>query len=154
MTREERITYLGNVVQVAGADGEVSPREGEAIERVRKELDASADDLAEALQSVARGTHSIAPVGRFSDRIRNLEDMIFVAVCDGRFSGEEKPEVVSFAREVGVSQTQLNAILKEARERVSPEASSDSLCPGCGKAIPPESRFCPHCGRDLRDASI
>ena len=153
MTREELITYLGNVIQVAGADGEVSPREGEAIERVREELGVPPDDLAQALQAVARGEHSVTPVGRFSDRIRNLEDMIFVAVCDGRFSGEEKPEVVSFAREVGVSQAQLNGILKEARERVSPEASSDALCPGCGKAIPPESRFCPHCGRDLRPAS-
>jgi uncharacterized tellurite resistance protein B-like protein len=153
MTKEERITYLGNVVHVAGADGEVSPLEGEAIEQVREELGASADDLAEALRAVAAGAHDVMPVGRFSDRVRNLEDMIFVAVCDGRFSGEEKPEVVSFAKEVGVSQTQLNGILKEARERMSPAAASETRCPGCGQTIPPESRFCPACGRDLRGAS-
>ena len=153
MTREERIIYLGNVVHVAGADGEVSPREGEAIERVREDLGAPADDLAEALQSVARGDHGIAPVGRFSDRVRNLEDMVFVAVCDGRFSGAEKPEVVSFAKEVGVSQAQVNRILKEAKDRLSPDAPSGATCPACGKSIPAESLFCPACGRDLRDAS-
>ena len=154
MTKEERIIYLGNVVHVAGADGEVSPREGEAIERVREELGVPADDLAEALRSVARGSHGIAPVGRFSDRVRNLEDMIYVAVCDGRFSDAEKPEIISFAKEVGVSQTQVNLILKEAKGRLSPDASTGTTCPGCAQSIPSESRFCPACGRDLREASL
>ncbi len=40
MTGEERVLYPGNVVHVAGVDGEVSPREGEAIEQVRREMGA------------------------------------------------------------------------------------------------------------------
>lgn len=149
MTREERVLYLSNVAQVAGADGKVSPREGEAIERVRKELGARKEELAEALRAVARGGHSIQAVGRFSDRVRNLEDMLLVAVCDGRFSGKEKPEVAAFAKEVGVSQAQLDRVLREAVQRVKAGASA-AVCPSCSKPVPPESRFCPGCGADLR----
>lgn len=152
MTREERVVYLGNVVHVAGVDGEVSPREGEAIEQVRRELGAQEDELAAALRAVARGEHNLAVVGRLSERIRNLEDMLFVAVCDRRFSGEERPEVMGFAREVGVSQAQLNTVVKEAKERLSSGVSTGN-CPSCGKPVPSESKFCPGCGRDLRGAA-
>ncbi len=150
MTRDERIVYLANVARVAGADGKVSPREGEAIERVRVELGARRDDLAEALHAVAHGRHSISPVGRLSEQIRNLEDMVFVAVCDGRLSGEEKPEVLGFAGQVEISQDQLNRILQEAKRRVS-SGVPESSCPSCGKSIPSKSRFCPACGVDLRE---
>ncbi len=152
MTRKERIVYLGNVAHVAGADSEVSPKEGEAIEQVRKEMGIPEEDLARALQAVGQGRHSVAPVGRFSDRIRNLEDMVFVAVCDNRFSGDEKPEIVGFAKQVGVSQAQLNEILKEARQRSAPGASG-GVCSSCGKTFPAGSKFCPGCGRDLRDGA-
>jgi len=149
MTEEERIVYLSNLVHVAGADEAVSRREGEVIERVREEMGAGREEMARALQAVTQGEHTVRPVGRFSEKVRNLEDMILVAVCDDRFTGEEKPEVVAFAKDVGVTQAQLNVILAEARER-SHCQEEVGVCPSCGKEIPPGSRFCPGCGADLR----
>lgn len=149
MIREERVSYLGNVAQVAGEDGEISEEEGRAIERVRKEIGASREELAEALRDVGQGEHETVPVGRFSDRVRNLEDLVLVSLCDGLFSGTEKPEVLSFARQVGVSQVQLNEILAEARKRLQPGTVGAS-CPACGRPLPPNSKFCPKCGEDLR----
>ena len=149
MIEQERVSYLCNVARVAGADGEISPEEGQAIERVREEIGASREEMAEALRAVGQEERETVPVGRFSDKIRNLEDMVLVSVCDGRFSGSEKPEILSFAKEVGVSQAQLNEILAEARKRLKPKRNNGS-CPACGKPLPPNSKFCPPCGADLR----
>lgn len=149
MIQEERVTYLCNVVQVAGADGEISAGEGKTIERVRKEIGASREELAEALRAVGQGGLEIVPVGRFSERVRNLEDMVFVSLCDGHFSKSEKPEIVSFAKQIGLSQAQLNQIPAEARKRLKP-IRGDGSCPACGNPLPPNSRFCPKCGVDLR----
>jgi len=143
------VSYLCNVARVAGADGEISAEEGRAIERVREEIGASREDLAEALRAVGQGAREAVLVDRFSERIRNLEDMVLVSVCDGRFSGSEKPEILSFAKQVGVSQAQLNEILEEARKRLNPDPG-DGSCPACGKPLPPNSKFCPKCGADLR----
>ena len=82
MTREEMVLYLANVISIAGVDKEISSNEGEAIESVRQEIGASEMDFKKALNAVAGGDHRITPVGRFSDKIRNLEDMFFTAILN------------------------------------------------------------------------
>ena len=40
LTDEERIKYLANVVSAARADGQISPRENEAISNIQKNIGA------------------------------------------------------------------------------------------------------------------
>ena len=145
MTKEEMVLYLANCVLIAGVDGEISPLEGEAIESIRKEIGVSKDDLSKALNAVAQGNHQITPVGRFSDKVRNLEDMIFLSISDGELSKSEKPEIVSFTKAIKISQNQLNEIFSESKLRTKLK-KTPIICSSCSKNIPPESIFCPLCG--------
>jgi len=145
MNKEDMVPYLANVAFVSVADGAFSPNEAKAIDSIRKEIGAGEQELTEALNIVARGGHKISSVGRFSDKVRNLEDMIFVSLADGNLDKKEKPEILSFAKAIGISQTQLTQLLSEAKLRAKSQ-SGQIICPSCSKEIPPESKFCPFCG--------
>jgi rRNA maturation endonuclease Nob1 len=145
MNKEDMVTSLANVALISASDGKLDPREAKAIESIRKEIGAGEQELHEALKVVARGGHKIRPVGRFSDKVRNLEDMIFVSLSDGNLDKKQKPEILSFAKAVKISQIQLTQLLSEAKLRVRPQ-SGPIKCPSCSKEIPTESKFCPFCG--------
>ena len=148
MNRDELIAYMANVAMIAAADGKLSPEEAKAIDTVRAELGVEQGQMDAALEKVAKGKHKIAPVGRFSDKTRNLEDMIFVALADNEISKAEKPEILSFAKSINISQGQLSVILSEAKNRIKPP-DAPLVCPSCGKEIPQASKFCPLCGNKL-----
>ncbi|MBW1703559.1 MAG: zinc ribbon domain-containing protein [Deltaproteobacteria bacterium] len=145
MRKEDMIPYLANAALVSVADGEFNPDEAKAIDSIRKEIGAGEQELKEALNIVARGGLKLMPVGRFSDKVRNLEDMIFVSLVDGKLDKKQKPEILSFAKAIKISQTQLTQLLSETKLRLKPQ-SGPIKCPSCSKEIPPESKFCPFCG--------
>ena len=145
MTREEMVLYLANMISISGVDKEISSNEGEAIESVRQEIGASESDLKKALNAVAGGGFRITPIGRFSDKVRNLEDMFFTAISDGDISKSEKPELLAFAKELKITQGQLSEILSESKVRFKSQKPTKT-CSSCRKEIPPESKFCPKCG--------
>jgi len=148
MDSKEAVIYLANVVLISAADAKLSQEEGEAIEAVRREIGASEEQLKEALETVAQGRHRATPVGRFSDRVRNLEDMVFVSLTDGEMSDAEKPELLSFAKQVKVSQTQITEILAQAKAR-SKTLAKEPVCASCEREIPSNSKFCPFCGKGV-----
>lgn len=145
MTKEDMVLYLANAALISSVDRKLSPLEAKAIESIRQEIGATKSDLHKALTAVAQGRHKITPVGRFSDRVRNLEDMIFVSLSDRELSESEKPEVLSFAKSIKITQDQLTGILSESKLRIKLERAL-IRCASCGKEIPSESRFCPQCG--------
>ena len=148
MNPKDAVLYLANVILISAADGRLSDDEGNAIEAVRKEIGASEEQLKEALAAVAQGRHRATPVGRFSERARNLEDMVFVSLADGDMSQAEKPELLSFAKQIKVTQAQITEILAQAKER-SRTLAGGPTCASCNREIPPDSKFCPFCGESL-----
>ncbi|MGD8983648.1 MAG: zinc ribbon domain-containing protein [Desulfobacteraceae bacterium] len=145
MTKEEKLLYLSNVVFIAGTDQIISDAEAKAIEIVRQQIGASEGDLKKALHTVSHGNHRLTPFGRFSDKVRNLEDMILVAISDGEISKSEKPEILTFAKTVKISQDQITEILSEAKLRMKSQKTT-LTCTSCEKEIPPDSIFCSECG--------
>lgn len=145
MNPKDAVPYLANVILISAADGKLGRIEGEAIEAVRKEIGASEEQLKEALETVAQGRHRATPVGRFSERARNFEDMVFVSLANGEISKAEKPELLSFARQIKVTRGQITEILAQARER-SKTLAGGPACTSCKREIPPDSKFCPFCG--------
>lgn len=145
MTNEDKVLYLANVALISAVDGEVNPLEANAIENIRQEIGATEDNLRQALTAVAQGDHQLTPIGRYSERIRNLEDMIVVAIVDGGFTKAEKPEVLSFAKSLKITQEQISEILNESKTRIKSQTAGLE-CTACGKNIPADSKFCPKCG--------
>ena len=145
MTKEEKLLYLSNVVFIAGTDQIISDAEAKAIEIVRQQIGATEGDLKKALHTVSHGNHRLTPFGRFSDKVRNIEDMILVAISDGEISKSEKPEILSFAKTIKISQDQITEILSEAKLRMKSQKTT-LTCTSCEKEIPPDSIFCSECG--------
>ena len=148
LSEEEKITYLANLMAVSRADGSVSPNETYAIETAQKRIGAKRTALRKADTLAQSDGFSPTPVGSFSFRIANLEDMIVVSLADGTLDHEEKPVVLTFARKVGITNEQLQLILSEVRTSLKSEGATRA-CPSCSAKVPRDAKFCPACGVSL-----
>jgi Zn finger protein HypA/HybF involved in hydrogenase expression len=153
MDKKEIIQYLANVVSISRVDGKLSSREEEAIECVRQEVKATKTDLNKAIKSVEQGDHVITPVGRLAEKIRNLEDMIFISISDGELAQAEKAEILSFAKSIKVTQEQITEIMSEAKLRIKFQ-SATIKCDSCNKEASSEAKFCPHCGSNIHPTQV
>ena len=117
MNREQTVRYLANVYHVAASDGAVGRDEERVFEEIARDLRAVYTDRKQAQQlGAAEGIQS--DVGdRWSTRIKNLEDMMYAAYCNGRLDAGEKTAVVTYAKTLGIDQKQLNLIKQEAKQR-------------------------------------
>ena len=120
MKKANLTQYLANILLVGAADGRIAEPEGRAIEIILREIKADIKDLDNAAEYIGKGRRQITPTGRFSDRVKNLEDMIFVALADGELFPAEKEAVLKFAKQINLSQPQLDEILTETKSRLKP----------------------------------
>ena len=145
ITTDLIVTYLANIIKIAQMDGKLDPREQDAIGDICRRLGAEENDLAEAIKKVAQGKHPMTPVGRFSDKIRNLEDMLFVAMADGELSKPEKDEMLAFVKKISITQDQIKIILTETKLKINLRQAT-LKCVQCGVTLTPDSKFCTSCG--------
>lgn len=146
LTEQEQINYLANVVALAHADASLSPKETAAIEEARVSLGAKKSILNAATKAVESGNYTIAPVGDFATRIRNIADMLYVCYVDGELADNEKKVIATVCRAVGLTQEQLNLMVKEAIAR---STSAKTACPKCGAEASGDFKFCPKCGETI-----
>lgn len=125
LTGEERELYLRNLVIVARADGRLEPPEKAIIERACAAIGASRRELKAALSTFGEPDVHVEALRRFSTRVRNLEDMIEVAICDGEMSDAERELLLHTALGVGVGQEHVNRMLGEAQARLRAAATED-----------------------------
>lgn len=117
MKREETVDYLANIYAVVVADGSVDRIEQRVFEDIARDIGGG---YFERKQAMERQDAMDLPVRldlRWSDQIRNLEDMLFVAYCDGTLDPTEKQAIIKYANHLGISQTQLGVIKNEAKQR-------------------------------------
>lgn len=145
MTEDQMVIYLANVAWVAAIDGAFNPAEAKTIVSICQEIGATEALLQKALNVVSAGSYKLFPVGRFSDKVRNLEDMILVSLKDGTFVESEKSEVLSFAHSIRIDRSKFDEIISESKIRVLLQ-KHPGTCDACGKKNPPDSKFCPYCG--------
>jgi len=148
MSNSDQITYLANVVSISEADGEVTDKEEEVIAFVRQKNGISEDDAKAAVAKAMDADYQITPVGRYSDKIRNLEDMLLASLIDGELSNPEKKAMLAFAKALKLSQEQINIILAETKQFVR-QATAEKRCGACGVTLPAGSRFCTECGQEV-----
>jgi uncharacterized tellurite resistance protein B-like protein len=152
MNPSEFVQYLANVMSIARADGILSPTEETALSSVTAEIGAKKKDSKEAERLAAQPDFQSRPVGRHSDCVRNVEDMIFVALADGDLSEAEQRRIVAFASQIGISQEQIDKIVAEADRRVKTQKGS-LVCPKCAARCEGSAKFCPECGAPIQAAA-
>ncbi len=118
MTEQEQILYLANIFHVARADGRVEVIEDGVAEAMAAGIGAGYLETRKALDLSLEKDFTVCLPGRFSERIRNLEDMLAMAYADADLHSEEKAAVIAFAKQVGVTQEQLRTIQGEVKKRV------------------------------------
>jgi uncharacterized tellurite resistance protein B-like protein len=148
LSDQEKIQYLANVLHVAFADGSLSPRESVTLDEVRKTIDAKKSLLASAQTAVESGRYTFVQIGSFADQVKNLEDMLFVALTDADLDTNESRLAGEFAGLIGLSQQQLDQLISQMSRRCD-SANYEMRCPSCSTSVPTEARFCPTCGRQL-----
>jgi hypothetical protein len=147
-TEQEQTQYLANIIFLAHADSTLSPRESAAIEEIRSGIGAKKAVLNAAIRAVESGQYSPVAVGSFAANVSNLTDMLFLCFVDGDLSEREKAIAIDFCRKIGLTQEQLNLMVREAIAKVDQSKLSVN-CPSCSISVKGDSRFCPNCGTPL-----
>lgn len=145
ITKELMASYLANVITIANADNEIKSNEMDVIGNIGEKLGADETIIQSAMKMAAGDRFRMIPVGRFSDKVRNLEDIMLTAMIDGELSESEKKVVVSFAKQIKISRDQLKIIAAETKLKINLR-NSPPLCPDCGCQCTPEDKFCTACG--------
>ena len=117
MNQNEKSSYLANVYHVIAADGEIDHEESRLFELVARDIGAGVDEQNQARQSANDKSLQLNVAQRWSDRIRNLEDMMFVAYANQKIDPIERELIVKYAKSLDIEQSQLNQIKAEAKAR-------------------------------------
>jgi len=151
MNEQDKVYYLANILRVAFADKSLSARETNALEEIRKDIDAKRGQLTAAQKAVESGSYSFTKVGSFADQVRNLEDMLFVAMTDTDLDDKEFQLVNEFCQLIGVYKDQLDKLITDISSRCD-SAIQNITCPSCSTSVQAPARFCPSCGQALASA--
>ena len=149
-TYDDKVIYLANIVSIARADGSISPKEIEAIETIQKSIKARKTELTKAYNTAESQNYEINPVGHWSDKVNNLEDMIFVSAIDGTIDNKEKPSILKFAKLINIKQDQLKYILADVQNEIA-SLTKEMKCPKCNAKINGIVKFCPECGTLIQE---
>jgi uncharacterized tellurite resistance protein B-like protein len=117
MKRDETVSYLANLYSIIDADGVVDRVEQRVFEEIAQEIGAGYFERKQAVDKSESDELPAALELRWSDQIRNLEDMLFVAYCDGTLEPTEKQAIISYANFLNISQDQLSVIKADANRR-------------------------------------
>ncbi len=153
LSEQDQITYLANVIIVAQTDSAMSPKETAAIDQIRISIGAKKATLAAALKTVQSGSYRPVKTGDFAAQVSNVADMLYMCFIDGELEANEKNVLTDFSKKVGLTQDQLNVMVKEALAR-SDEARLKVACAACGAEADGDAKFCPKCGKALSKKDV
>ena len=117
MKKEEIAKYLANIYCVVAADGSEEWAEERVLDEISRDIGAGYFEKKQAREIANNGNLPTELDVRWSDQIRNLEDILFAAYCNGVLGPAEKKMIVDDANLLGINQKQLSGIKNEAKRR-------------------------------------
>ena len=117
MNKDEQVVYLANIYRLLLADGAAERIEERVFEEMARDIGAGFFERKGGMEAAQGEQYQLELVGRWSDRIRNLEDMLFAAFCNGVLEPGEKTLIKDYAGKLGISQQQFDVIKLETRRR-------------------------------------
>ena len=118
MTQEQQIQYLANVYYLARCDGNFEVEEDYLLQDIAKNIGAGYLETRKAMDLSMADDFKVSFPARFSERIRNLEDMILVAYYDRKLHEMEKKTIFSYLKQLGISKQQFGLIRDEVKQRL------------------------------------
>lgn len=150
---EEKKQYLANIIHMARADGKFTNDETNTIELIQKSIGAKKAELNQAYQLSENPEFQIRLVGHFSDKIKNLEDIILVSLIDGNIDESEKSILLDVARKIQITQDQFQLIINDVKNVISAKATI-SECSKCNAKTPANAKFCQECGNSISETVV
>jgi len=117
MNREEKIQYLANLYYLLASDGEISRLEERVLEEIVWEIGAGYSEKKRAHELSEEEDFCLMHPARWSDCIRNMEDLLLLAYADGRLVRAEKGVIKKFSENLGISKKQFDQLKDEAKKR-------------------------------------
>jgi uncharacterized tellurite resistance protein B-like protein len=117
MNKEEKVRYLASIYHLLISDGAVDRIEEKVFEAISRDIGAGYFERKNAMELAANEGYQPQLVGRWSQRIGNLEDMLFAAYCNGVLERTEKKLITVYASQLGISQAQFDVIKDETKQR-------------------------------------
>ena len=117
MNKEEKVQYLANIYYVLLADGQVDRVEERVFEEISRDIGAGYFERKDAVERARKPGYQVRPSGRWSQQIRNLEDMLFAAYCNDVMEQAEKEVVRQYAAQLGIDKKQFGLVIQEAKQR-------------------------------------
>lgn len=124
MEKEDQVKYLANVYHVLLADGEVDSVETRVNEAIAREIGAGYFERKTARESAESERFEFQYVDRWSDRVRNFEDLLFAIFCNGVTHPAEKKEIKTYLKPLRINQEQLDLMISQAKQRYQEFTSS------------------------------
>ena len=118
MTQQEQIQYLANLYFLAGADHNFEVEEDYILQDIAKGIGAGYLETRKALDFAGEKDFQIKLPTRYSETLRCLEDMLFLAMSDSKLDRMEKEIIVKYAKQLGINQQQLDQIRQETIQRL------------------------------------
>ena len=118
MNKQDQVSYLANIYRVVLADGEVGRAEEKVFEGIARDIGAGYFERKQAKELAGQDEYELRQVSRWSDRIRNIEDMLFAASTNNAVDPGEKKLILDAAGSVGINKQQFEVIKSEAKERL------------------------------------
>jgi uncharacterized tellurite resistance protein B-like protein len=117
MNKEEKVGYLANIYHLLLSDGTVDRLEEKAFEQISRDIGAGYFERKNAMDLARKQGYQAQMAGRWSERIGNLEDMLFAAYCNGVLDPAERQQIKDYAGRLGINREQFDVIQQETKRR-------------------------------------
>ena len=140
----QQVIYLANVLSIACSDGKITPDEDKILKSIASRIGADVNTVEQAKKLLMKGDYVLQPLKVTTDRVRNIEDMVMVAMADGNLGTSEATPIEQFTDMLGITQQEMDSIVARAQARLEADTeatrySQRRVARKAKKASPPPS---------------
>ena len=128
--------YLANIIAIARSNGLPDEREQAYLDQIRGHIHARKQDLKEAEKLAATEGYRPEPVERYSERVRNMEDIVCVCLLRGVLNDAQRQAIIAYANAARLSQRQTDLILSQSYAQAMAYKRA-VVCPHCHREVEP-----------------
>ncbi|MCK5850699.1 MAG: hypothetical protein KAH23_07255, partial [Kiritimatiellae bacterium] len=120
----QQVIYLANVLSIACSDGKITPDEDKILKSIASRIGADVNTVEQAKKLLIKGNYVLQPLKVTTDRVRNIEDMVMVAMADGKLGESEAAPIEQFTDMLGITQKEMDSIVARAQAKLQEDTEA------------------------------